>query len=121
MSAIHLSSFPLLKNLEPNKFIGQSFYSIESLHLDPRPAKQLLLATARYKTEGLYSKQKVIAGIVHEHQTYKIFNSASFYLLILMVFLTVLIKCIHSFNKETCHTIHVDHKRPYITKNSVIL
>lgn len=59
--------------------IGQSFYSIESLHLDPRPAKQLFLATARYKTEGFYSKQKVITGIVYDHQTNKTFRSASFY------------------------------------------
>lgn len=75
---------------------GQSFYSIESLHLDPRPVKQLFLATARYKTEGLNSKQKVIAGIIYEHQTYKTFLSTSFINLILMVILTALI---HSFNK----------------------
>lgn len=56
MSARHLSSFPLLKNLII--IIGQSFNSIESLHLDPRPAKQLFWATARYENEGLYSKQQ---------------------------------------------------------------
>lgn len=77
MSARHLSSFPLLKNLI--SIIGQSFNSIESLHLDPRPAKQLFLATARYENEGLYSKQQVIAGTIYDHQAYKTFRSTSFY------------------------------------------
>lgn len=74
MSARHLSSFPLLKNLI--SIIGQSFNSIESLHLDPKPAKQLLfLATARYENEGLYSKQQVIARTIYEHhQAYKTFS-----------------------------------------------
>lgn len=48
--------------------IGQPFYSIRFSALYFRPQKQLLLATARYKTEGLFFIQTVIALIVNEHQ-----------------------------------------------------